>query len=279
MSSLLRRHPLASFLVVAYGLSWLCWLPVLDRIQSNPFKSDPDVILRLLIGGWGPTLAALICTGVAGGWSAVKALLGRFKLRGARKSLLAVALLWNPLVMAGAVGAFVLTGGELGYIHWPAFIWMPVMFLAVSIFGPLGEELGWRGIALPRLLERHGPVTATLILGVFWTFWHAPLMWAAAGTSISGQPVTLFSVLAYLISVTGSGFVFTWLHLRGKGSVLLAFLAHLSINGTGVFLGFLLPELGDNLYQLWLIGAGVTAGLAMIVARRLPRDSTHPGPA
>ena len=52
---------------------------------------------------------------------------------------------------------------------------VPLVYALALPFGPLGEELGWRGFALPRLLARFGPVTATLLLGCAWTFWHGRL--------------------------------------------------------------------------------------------------------
>ncbi len=271
MSAFLRRHSLLAFVVLAYGFSWLCWWPILDRIQGNPFKSDPDVILRLLLGGWGPTIAAVLLAQLTDGWSGLKTLLARYRLRGAPKSTVLLALAWNPLVMTAALGVFVLAGGELGYIHWPALLWVPVMFLAVSIFGPLGEELGWRGVVLPALLRRMGPARASLVLGAIWTFWHTPLMWAAAGTSISGQPVTLLNIAAYLASVTASSFIFTWLHLRGRGSVLIGVLAHISLNGTSVAIGFLMPELGAGTHVLWLLGSAVMGVLAIGLVPRMTR--------
>ncbi len=269
MLPFLRHHPLAVFVSLTYAFSWLCWLPVLDRVQSNPFKSDPDVILRLLLGGWGPTLSALLLGGLTGGWAGVRSLLARCKPRGIRPSTLLLALAWNPVVAVIAVGGYIVAGGEFGYIHWPALLWVPVMFIAVSIFGPLGEELGWRGVALPELLRTLSPARASLLLGVIWTFWHTPLMWAAAGTSISGQPVTLLNIAAYLASVTASSFIFTWLHLRGRGNVLVAVLAHVSLNGTSVALGFLLPELGAGSHVLWLFSSAVTAAMALALGPTL----------
>jgi hypothetical protein len=86
---------------------------------------------------------------------------------------------------------------------------LPGLLMALP-FGPLGEELGWRGYLQPRLMERSSPVATSLVIGTVWTFWHTPLYWAPAGTSISGEPVTVLAVLYYLVQVTGLAFVFTW---------------------------------------------------------------------
>ncbi len=268
MSSLARRYPSAVFTLLAFAFSWLCWVPVLDRIQANPFKSEPDVLLRLLLGGYGPSVAALAVAALGGGWDAVKALLARFKPRGGGAAYM-VALVWSPIVVAVSVLAFVTFGGDVGYVHSPALLWVPVMFAAVTVFGPLGEELGWRGFLLPRLLARRRSLAASVITGVVWTLWHAPLMTAAAGTSISGQPVTALSVLAYFVSVTASSVLFTWIFQRAKGSVLAPLLAHVSLNGTAVALGFLLPHLGATAaHTVWLIGVGLlSVGVLPLVVK------------
>ena len=269
MPPLHQRYPIRSFLLLAYGLSWLCWLPIIDRISSNPFKSEPEVLVRLLLGGYGPSVAALILIAATGGRRAMRRLFERFRLRGSGRVGHAVALGWSPVLMSLSVFVFVARGGEVGYVHWPALAWVPVIFAAVSIFGPLGEELGWRGFLLPRLLERSGPIGASLSVGLVWTFWHAPLMMAAAGTSISGQALTVSNVLAYLVSVTASSVLFTWIHLRTRGNLFASILAHMSLNGTSVAVGFLLPHLEPaQTHALWLINVALLSVVALTLMLR-----------
>jgi uncharacterized protein len=232
--------------------------------MANPFESEPAVLVRFLLGGYGPSIAAIVVTGLHSGKPSVRRLLGRLIQGRVDRQVYAVALLWSPLVVALSVAIHVALKGTLGYVHYPALLWVPVMFVGVSIFGPLGEELGWRGFALPHLLTKLDFAGASLVMGCIWTFWHAPLFWAATGTSISGSPLTLGAVGLYFISVTASAFVFTWVHQRSRGSVLLAVLAHISLNGTAVALGFLLPELGASASRrIWTIGVGV---LVLLVA-------------
>lgn len=271
--SVVRNHPLPSFVVLAYAWSWLCWLPILPSIAANPFESEPSVLLRFLSGAYGPSIAALTVSGLVGGKPAVKQLLRRLLQWRVERLAYAVALLWSPLVVSLSVAIHVALGGTVGFVYYPALLWVPVMFVVVSILGPLGEELGWRGFALPHLLTKLNFAAASLVTGCIWTFWHAPLFWAATGTSISGTTVTLAAVGLYLVSVTASAFVFTWVHQRSRGSVLLAVIAHLSLNGTAVALGFLLPELGTSASrQIWTIGVGV---LVVLVAATYSKWATH----
>ena len=90
--------------------------------------------------------------------------------------------------------------------------------------GPLGEEIGWRGFALPRLVARHGPGPASLRLGVMWALWHLPVF-LIEGTDQYGQPI-----LWYTVMVTAYTFLFTWVHEKTDGSLLLALLHHTAIN-------------------------------------------------
>ena len=136
---------------------------------------------------------------------------------------------------------------------------MPVACALALPFGPLGEELGWRGYALPRLLGRFGPLGATLIIGVMWTFWHVPMMLWMPGASIPDfMGLTTFSVAVYLGHITAISAVMTMIYLRTGGSVLMAVLAHLAFNTAGsvVFAG-LPPFSLERTRQIYLVEVAV----------------------
>jgi membrane protease YdiL (CAAX protease family) len=88
----------------------------------------------------------------------------------------------------------------------------------------VGEELGWRGYLLPRLLERYTPLTASLVVGVLWGLWHLSVFLSPA------FPHSERSFPLFMISTTVYSVWFTWLLLRTRGSVLLATLFHASLN-------------------------------------------------
>ena len=88
----------------------------------------------------------------------------------------------------------------------------------------LGEELAWRGFALPRLLTSHNALVASLILGVLWAAWHLPLVWTESAP-LYQQPVWLL-----LLNMTAKSILFTWVFLHTRGSVLLAALLHATTN-------------------------------------------------
>jgi membrane protease YdiL (CAAX protease family) len=98
---------------------------------------------------------------------------------------------------------------------------VPVLFLVSLLIN--GEEMGWRGFALPRLQVRFSALTASLILGVIWTGFHLPLFWTVGSTQ-AGQPI-----LGFLLSIVASSVIVTWLY-NNTGSLLLVLLFHASVN-------------------------------------------------
>jgi membrane protease YdiL (CAAX protease family) len=116
--------------------------------------------------------------------------------------------------------------------------------------GPLGEELGWRGFALPRLLETLSPLRATILLGIVHAVWHVPLFF------ISGLPQGQVSFPVFAVGVISIAVMDTWLYLRSGANLLLAILVHLMANYCGGILGA--PAFP------FFIGAEATAALAIV---------------
>ena len=107
---------------------------------------------------------------------------------------------------------------------------IPEYFIWFFLFGgPLNEEPGWRGFALPRLQSRFSPLVASLILGTFWGLWHVPLH--LMGMYYGGAWGALIRIQEIPRAI-----LFTWIYNRTKGSLLLTILFHATINTTGFFL-------------------------------------------
>lgn len=108
------------------------------------------------------------------------------------------------------------------------FLNVLVSALFINLLPALGEEIGWRGWLLPKLLK-YGPWPAILISGVIWGLWHAPVI--LLGHNYPGTPGWL-ALLAMVAFSTIMGGLFGWLRLRG-GSVWPAALAHSTLNAAG----------------------------------------------
>jgi membrane protease YdiL (CAAX protease family) len=131
---------------------------------------------------------------------------------------MAAIKLTAALLLRAATGAWPAFGGEPAYI----------MAFAIPFSTPVqaGEEIGWRGYALPRLSEHLGLPSASIVLGVIWAVWHLPFFFFA-GNDKSGQ-----SFPVYLLSATGLSVAMAWLYWRTNGSLLLTMLMHAAVNNT-----------------------------------------------
>jgi membrane protease YdiL (CAAX protease family) len=114
--------------------------------------------------------------------------------------------------------------------QWPRFGDTPLLLipLAVAASTPVqaGEEIGWRGYALPRLAERFGLARASLLLGVIWACWHLPQFYIREADTYRQ------SFIVFLLQVTAISVVMAWLYARTGGSLLLTMLLHAAINNS-----------------------------------------------
>jgi membrane protease YdiL (CAAX protease family) len=128
---------------------------------------------------------------------------------------LTVALLHRVLL-----GAWPRFGGEAWYVMLAATIFSTI------VGGQSGEEIGWRGFALPRLASRVGYGAGSILLGVIWALWHLPLFFVRDADTY-GQ-----SFFLYTLQVTAISVAMAWLYQRTNGSLLLTMLMHSAINQT-----------------------------------------------
>jgi uncharacterized protein len=233
--SLVRRHPLISFFVLAYALSW--WPSILYALDLSP---QPIV-------GFGPFLAAIVVLALTRGNAGVVTLLRRMVRWRVAPVWYAVALLLPVAITVAATVLNVLLGAQapssvkLG--EWSGLIPTFFLLLLVPGIGGAWEEPGWRGYALPRLQTGRSALSASLILGVLWAFWHLPLM-------VVGQIHWSDIVLVIAVSV-----VFAWVFNNASGSVLIAMLMH-AMNNT-ISGSFFSPMFSwaDSVRQSWLLAA------------------------
>jgi uncharacterized protein len=221
---------LLTFVLLTYSLSWALWIAAAALSHWDVSQRSGLVAISgplYLLGVFAPAFVALMLTARADGRAATLALLRRT----VRWS---VGARWY----AFAAGYFVAIELAVALVHriaigaWPAFSQTPwfVMVLAIVFSTPVqaGEELGWRGYALPRLSARVGLPVASTIVGIIWACWHLPFFFMTA-TDKSGQ---LFP--AYLLGVTAISIALAWLYWRTQGSLLLTMLMHAAVNNTNV---------------------------------------------
>jgi len=176
-----------------------------------------------------------------------------------------LAFLFPVTFMGLAAAAHVVTGGRLppspaaGHVLLAA-VNFPLVFL---VGGPLGEEFGWRGYALPAMQERMGWRIASLVLGVAWAVWHLPLFYIDS-TAQSHMPVWLF-----LLSTLASSVVFAWLFNRTQGSVVPCLVLHSAVNAWSSVVPVMVKQDGSNLRPFqFVVGILVAVAIAMLLSRR-----------
>jgi membrane protease YdiL (CAAX protease family) len=249
------RLALPGFFLVTFAFTWLAW-----RTTS----ADRSGLLGIggpvfLLGVFAPSLVAIALTALAEGRAGVGRLLariGRWQV-GASWYLLAIVYMAAIKLLAALIHR-VATG------TWPRFgdtPW-PLMFGAIllSTWTQAGEEVGWRGYALPRLARHLGLGGASLLLGVIWALWHLPLFFMP-GTDSVGQSFPI-----YLLHVTALSVAMAWLYWRTGGSLLLVMVMHASVNNTSGIVPAAVAGATDPLALNGSLVAWVTLVLAWGVA-------------
>ncbi|NOT06988.1 MAG: CPBP family intramembrane metalloprotease [Gemmatimonadales bacterium] len=229
-----------------------------------------------MLRSYSPTLAAFAAVLLAGGGLA-SALGDRLRRWPTWRRDSAVIVGATVLVSVISVGAGAIAIGE-----WPAtkvssigrLVLGPLLIAVLD--GPLGEEIGWRGLLLPLLLQRCTAIRASLLVGVVWFAWHLPLY------AVDGRTLDAAFLLPYLIAVLAYSLIFTWLVRRAGGSIWVAVAAHTAINYSQFALSTLFPSLGATQADRWaFIVAMVVLGSGAAFALRggtdgalsLPQDN------
>jgi uncharacterized protein len=267
---LLRRHPLFFFFLIAYAGSWIVSVPF---ILSEWGILHGDFRIAFVLKPFaGPFLAAFLMTWALEGKAGVQRLRQSLKQRKAGWQWYLFVLLVIPALIL--IGIVLQPGTTAGFVGLKPVLLVSYPLTYIAVFfggGPLGEEPGWRGFALPRMQQRHGPLWGTLLLGVLWTCWHLPDFLTSAqggGPGIDNFSAFLANFPIFLLLVTALAVIFTWVFNHTQGSVFMTLLAHASVNTPQVVLVPLFPALSvTGLNLAALIGFGVPALLILILTR------------
>jgi membrane protease YdiL (CAAX protease family) len=231
-TSFVQKYPLTTFFLLVFGLTWS--FMITDALGSHGLLAFRLPIPLLIVMGYMPTLAAVIVAGLTKGKAGVRALFGKLLI--AR-----VGLKWYAFVIFGfgamsvaAIALANLFGGsnqspilseEASHFPGPIAMVLNIAMLYVVLGLINGEELAWRGFALPHLQARYNALTSSVILGTIWGLFHLPLFFTTTGSSQAGASFLPFVYGTIILSI-----LFTWVFNNTKGSVLLAYLFHAATN-------------------------------------------------
>lgn len=275
MNTLLDRHQILAFVALTFAISWAIWWGMAS--MSLGIATSEGYVMNIVALS-GPSITAIVLSVVLGGGSLRRLLDGLSVARAsARWVIVALVLPLAMIVVAIAISVLafgaptpVITIGLLGVL---AREFVRILFLG----GPLGEELGWRGFALPRLQARHTAYRASLLLGLIWGLWHIPLYFVP-GTgqfeTVSGGTDPAFAIGAFVVWTIGLSILFTWLFNESRGSLIVVILFHTSIN-----LGAFVPAAVGSTGAASFMYAIVTWIVALIIVSRLGKTSLASIPA
>ncbi len=269
-----RSNNIVGFVGLAFAISWSIWFAM--SLTGLGIGSSGGAILNVIAMA-GPSIAALVLA-AAQGRNELRRLAAGFELGRASLRWSIVALLL-PLILIGVAIALAtgMAGSALPSIHVGLLGVLAAEFVRVLLVGgPLEEEIGWRGYALPRLLAKRSALEASVLLGVVWGFWHVPLYFVAG----TGQAATLAGGMSAALAIggfvgwtIGLSVLFTWMFIRTRGSLIVVILFHASVD-----LATFVPAAVGAPGVASLLNVGLTC-LAAIAIIPLLRRSRWPGAA
>ncbi|MDJ0756301.1 MAG: CPBP family intramembrane metalloprotease [Ardenticatenaceae bacterium] len=269
MRSFIKQYQITLFILLTLLLSWFPWYTGIA----------PEAMAM------GPSLAALILVLIVGGKSGLLDWLRPFGRWRASLSIWSIAIFGPAILYLCGLGLYLLLGGtappftmireELNLI--PLYL---ILVVLMPWNGPIGEEFGWRGFALPKLQHRYGPLAASLIIGTVWGVWHLPSFFAPQGV-IGAIAATLGMIflIPYVLGTIANTVIMTWLYNKTKGSALIAGIVwHAAINFWAPILlsdsslaaaneGTNLPTIAPSLY-LTVLAVQVLAAVVLVLVTR-----------
>ncbi len=259
MSTLFRKHPVASFYVLALLIGSVFSIFLIGKEEVS--------FTFAIMAASSASVAAIIVTWGISGSSGVKKLLRKFLIWRIGWQWW-VAVLLFPVVW-WLIAAII--NSQFGGTSLDASKFQPVSFLFIyalvrMIQAGLGEEFGWRGFALTRLQSRYNALVAGIIVGVMHGLWHWP-MYFIVGTPqyyLANESGFVAAILLDTLMVTIWSIIFTWFYNNSKGSVLVVSIFHALTPAWVVYFGLIGEGIGVDLpLQLWYMG--VVALTAVVI--------------
>jgi membrane protease YdiL (CAAX protease family) len=229
-----RAFPL-KFVLVAFAFTWFFWLLAIFEARGL-ISSLP--VPALFVGAFGPMVASVAITAQEGGRAGLRLLLSRVTRWRVAPVWYAVAILGPIALTLATMVLNVVFGGrppELSAIvgTLPTVV---VLSLYMLVQVGIGEEVGWRGYALPKLQSGYSALVSSVILGVLWALWHLPVFFNP-DTSYGNTPFW-----AFLIFLIPFAILYTWVLNGTGGSVLMVMVLHAVTNASVGTLLSTIPE-------------------------------------
>ncbi|MCJ7736835.1 MAG: CPBP family intramembrane metalloprotease [Anaerolineae bacterium] len=271
MQPTIKRYPALSFLVIISLWNRIYMAGFTALVPIDPVQGPTIAHVALVFLFASPSVLGILMTRALDGREGLRALFSRAVRWRVNPLWYAAALLICPAVVGLSYVAQGLLGGPLAPIDLGAKL---VMAIPIALVASIMEEFGWRGFALPRLQRRYSAVVSTLIVGLGWAAWHAPINYLVA---VNYGPQALPMMLLLAADVLPISLIMTWIHNNAQQSMLLMVLSHFAITGSSIVFGLTNATPGDEVRNYLVITAiRVLVAIAIIVAtgpKRLVRES------
>ncbi len=226
----MNRNGIIIFYLVTYAFAWglsalFLFFPAWMVTHFGPVTLWNPVVFATI---WTPTIWAFVLAFTLDGAAGLRDLLirvfrWRVKLRWYLVSTVGIASLALTARFIQASVNHTPSPPVFDLASWPALTWYGLSMLVIDP-GPIGEDPGWRGYALPRMLQRFNPAVASVLLGVVWAVWHLPAF------LFSGMPQSTLSVGWFLLAVVSLTVLMSWVAVNTRGAVIPAILMHWASN-------------------------------------------------
>jgi membrane protease YdiL (CAAX protease family) len=259
-------------------LAWTWFFLMVAVLLGDDATLFPTSLLRI-VAGLGPLVIALVMMKFRPDGEPFQAYWQRLlNWRSIPRPVLLISILFQPI--AAALG--ILTAGfiaplpfarqdVIGVLVNPgALLWLMVF---TFFFGPLPEELGWRGYGLPRLQSKWRPLSASLLLGLVWNLWHLPLFFLP-GTYQFELIFASPRFWLFAINLMSQSILMTALLNASNGATLTAILFHYMTNLTGEVLH--LPWRAEAAWSVWTLLAATIVAVIWIVTPRQEENPADP---
>jgi deazaflavin-dependent oxidoreductase (nitroreductase family) len=255
-----RRWPVATYVALAWAISWTYWLWMLVRGDVVV----PGGTVSHFPGLFGPAIAAFVVTAIVDGRAGIAELIGRMARWRVAPCWYALAALPFLLFLVG-VALLALSGGDsptlndLGRYSGLPELGLPLVAGLAFVANGFGEEVGWRGFAQERLDRRMSVLRASLLVGLVWAIWHVP----SFGVIETYRQMGLGVIPIFVFGLGSGAIVLGWLYAASR-SILIVALFHLGLNmGSATIAGRGLPAA--------LVTTGIMIWAALIVVSEIRR--------
>ena len=259
MKKHIRKHPNLAYFTIAFGWSWLLAAALIINTGSKVITAPTPAFIALgLLCNVAPSIAAFIVTGILKGKEGTQRLKARFKQKSG-KGLLLLTLLPVPavLIITTLVSHF-------SIMPYSFALNLPLLFIGLiwPLFSSFGEEFGWRGFVLPRLLKRFRPLSAGVLLGLIWSLWHVPMEY------ISYKDYGVYIIPVFLVfnfmNLTIQSILMTCIYIKSKGSLKLMVLYHYLITASAILKGAFITS--ASVPRLAVYEGLVSVGIFLVIA-------------